>query len=236
MTGAPTWWHHVLSSTIDEAHRQAAAGAPDGTAVVARRQSAARGTRGKDWSSPLGGLWMSVIVRPATAGIECLSLRIGLAVAERLEPWLPPGTALALKWPNDLLIDGRKVAGVLCEARWQADQVAWVIASIGLNLKNPLPPDLAPTATRLADHGVTAGAEELAGPVREAIAEAGRRTGPLTDGELAAFAARDWLRGRRLAPPEAGRADGITETGRLRIRSEDGTVATTMGPVRVTEG
>src|SRR6476661_5682796 len=94
-----------LPSTQDEVHRLAAAGAPAGTVVVSAEQDAGRGSRGRRWASPIGGLWLSFLCRPArSVGVEVLSLRVGLAAAEALAEvgGLPP---VSLKWPNDLIIN-----------------------------------------------------------------------------------------------------------------------------------
>ncbi|HEX5631594.1 MAG TPA: biotin--[acetyl-CoA-carboxylase] ligase, partial [Gemmatimonadales bacterium] len=106
------------TSTQDEVHRLAEQGAPQGTAVSAVRQAAGRGARGRGWESPEGGLWLSVLWRPHGADdARLLSLRAGLAIAELLDGLggMPP---IELKWPNDLVVQGHKVGGILCEARW----------------------------------------------------------------------------------------------------------------------
>lgn len=213
-----------VSSTQDEAHRLAAAGAPAGTAIVAERQTAGRGSRGRTWQSPAGGLWMSVISRPADgAGVELLGLRAGLATAAALDGvgGLPP---VELKWPNDVLINGRKVGGILCEARWQGDALAWVAVGIGLNVRNR-----APTAARLPGASLTEWRADLAvdDVLRALLAElhdldAGGPT--LARPELAAWHRRDWLRGRTLRVPVAGTVEGIDADGALRVRRTDATL------------
>jgi BirA family biotin operon repressor/biotin-[acetyl-CoA-carboxylase] ligase len=230
-------WHDTLPSTIDEAHHRAAAGAPHGFGVAARRQTAGRGTRGRPWDSSAGGLWLSVVARPAGSGpVETLSLRIGLAVAERIERLFEPGAnAIAIKWPNDLMADGKKLAGILCDARWHGDRLAWIVASVGLNIRNPIPLALRDRAIRLADLGVGLGPEDLAEPIRDAVAGAAACADALAADHLAALRDRDWLRGRVLLEPEPGIADGISETGRLRIRRSDGRVTAVLGSVRLAE-
>jgi len=237
MTSPMLAWHETLPSTIDEAHERAAAGAPHGFGVAARIQTAGRGTRGRPWDSSAGGLWLSVIARPAVSGpMEILSLRIGLAVAERIERFLEPkANPVAIKWPNDLMLGGKKLAGILCDARWQGDRLSWIIASVGLNLSNPIPLALSDRAIRLADLGVGLGPEDLAEPIREAVAGAATCADPLAAHELAALRKRDWLRGRALLEPEPGIADGISETGRLRVRRSDGTVTAVLGSVHLAE-
>ena len=220
-------WFDELPSTQDEAHRLAAEGAPHGTAVAARVQTAGRGTRGRRWASEAGGLWMSVVCRPeGSASLPVAGIRIGLALAELLS--VPPlgqsaGPPVRVKWPNDLYLEDRKLGGILCEARWQGDRVGWMVAGIGLNLHNPLPRETGVAAARLGDAGFAAAARELAPPVAQAVALAGRHAGPLDQSELARFAARDWLRGRPVQAPRDGIVEGITPLGRLRIRAPDGT-------------
>ncbi len=226
-------WHDTLPSTIEVAHQWAAQGAPHGSAVVARIQTAGRGTRGQLWDSGAGGLWMSVIVRPDLPRVmETLSLRVGLALADALDPLLRPGIRIAVKWPNDLLIESRKVAGVLCEARWQGEQLSWALASVGVNVTNAVPLSLADRTTRLSDHGVRESAPELAERLGNVMAAASLAP-PSSEELFRAFAARDWLEGRALLEPERGVATGITETGRLRIRRPDGSVVAALGTVRL---
>lgn len=214
-----------LASTMETAHQRAQEGAEHGTAIVATRQLAGRGTRGRPWSSERGGLWMSVIARPRrTDALEALSLRVGLATATALEIAAPALPRLELKWPNDLLIDGRKLAGILCEARWGGGHCQWVVVGIGVNVQNPIPEALAATAVgiRVWDSAVSASA--LAAPVAAAIALAAREAGPLSESELGAYALRDAMAGTRLTEPVVGTAEGITAGGALRVRTDGGPV------------
>jgi BirA family transcriptional regulator, biotin operon repressor / biotin---[acetyl-CoA-carboxylase] ligase len=209
-------------STMDALHSLAEAGAEAGTAVVAEVQESGRGSRGRSWSSPRGGLWLSVLARPRAAALEVLSLRAGLAVAELLETFGAEGR-IALKWPNDLLLDDRKCGGILCEARWQGATPAWVVIGLGLNVTNAVPPALAETATGLASMLPAVTAEALVIPMVEALRRVDAAAGPLGDGERARFARRDWLRGRVLAGPVTGTADGLAADGALLVRAPDGT-------------
>lgn len=212
-----------VGSTQDEIHRLAVDGAPHGTVVVAAEQTGGRGTRGRGWSSSRGGLWLTVLLRPAAPPVvEGLSLRVGLAVAALLDRF--EGLRIALKWPNDLLQGGRKLGGILCEARWAGDRPEWVAVGLGLNVRNVLGPELAGQAVSLEALGVDVSADDLAGPAAAAILEAGARSGPLTAGETAAFAARDWLRGREVTAPVAGVVTGVGPDGLLLVRTPAGTV------------
>jgi BirA family biotin operon repressor/biotin-[acetyl-CoA-carboxylase] ligase len=209
-------------STMDALHALAEAGAEAGTAVVAEIQESGRGSRGRSWSSPRGGLWLSVLARPRAAALEVLSLRAGLAVAELLETLGVEGR-IALKWPNDLMLDDRKCGGILCEARWQGATPAWVAIGLGLNVTNAVPPALAETATALASILPTLTSDALVVPMVEALRRVDAAAGSLGDGERARFARRDWLRGRVLATPVAGIADGLAADGALLVRGPDGT-------------
>lgn len=220
---APIHYFDRVDSTQDIAHRLAAEGAVAGTAVVAVEQVSGRGSRGRAWSAGRGGLWLSVIWRPAEAsGAEALSVRAALALAGALEGAGAP--VLAIKWPNDLMRGDRKVGGILCEARWSGDQLGWVVAGAGVNVQNEIPPELAGMAARLDDAGALR-AGDLIQPAVAALRRAGSRSGPLDAAERAVFARRDWLAGRPLAAPARGTADGLAPDGALRIRAAGGEVS-----------
>jgi BirA family transcriptional regulator, biotin operon repressor / biotin---[acetyl-CoA-carboxylase] ligase len=144
----------VTESTQSEAQRLAAAGAPEGTVVTAHHQRAGRGRRGHDWwDAPGQSLLASVLLRPSgpvTAAPQ-LSLVGGLAVADALAS--VSAVAARIRWPNDLLVDGRKVCGILAEAASGgagADRVHHVILGIGVNLgQTAFPDELADRATSL---------------------------------------------------------------------------------------
>jgi BirA family biotin operon repressor/biotin-[acetyl-CoA-carboxylase] ligase len=222
-------------STMDVLHALAEAGAVAGTAVVAEVQEAGRGSRGRSWSSPRGGLWLSVLARPRAAALEVLSLRAGLAVAELLATLGAEGR-IALKWPNDLMLDDRKCGGILCEARWQGATPAWVVIGLGLNVTNTVPPALMETAAGLASILPALTAEALVVPMVTALRGVDAAAGTLGDGERTRFARRDWLRGRALAAPAAGTADGLAADGALLIRGSDGTTtAVRSGTVALAE-
>ncbi len=146
--------HDELPSTSDLVRTRAEAGEPAGLAVMARRQTQGRGSRGRAGSTPAGNLAISMLLRPHLPMREAggLSLLAGLALAEAVAEILPPGPALALKWPNDVLLAGNKLAGILLESHGDGQGgVAWVIPGIGVNLAHaPILPDR--IAACLADH------------------------------------------------------------------------------------
>jgi BirA family transcriptional regulator, biotin operon repressor / biotin---[acetyl-CoA-carboxylase] ligase len=212
----------AVDSTMDLLHELAAGGAEEGTVVMAGEQRWGRGSRGRAWHSPPGGLWLSALYRPRTAaGVELFSLRVGLAVAGAIES-LGPALRVGIKWPNDLILDDRKLGGILCEARWHGETLAWVVAGVGVNVANAIPPELARGTIRLADLLPAAAAESLEPEVTRrlrALVPSGDR---LDSAELDALRGRDWLRGRRLQAPMVGRAEGIDENGALLVRDAGG--------------
>ncbi|HRP08950.1 MAG TPA: biotin--[acetyl-CoA-carboxylase] ligase [Gemmatimonadales bacterium] len=214
--------HQDLPSTMDEAHRLAAAGAAHGDAVTSRRQGAGRGRHGKQWSSGDGGLWVSVIGRPDPAQqLEPLSLRVGIAVAHTLESALPSIGTIGLKWPNDLLVYGRKVGGVLTEARWIGGQCRWVVTGVGINVRNAIPNRLYGIAIALSEVDPGMLPEHLLEPVVAAVAGA-LAGGELDREELHAWRDRDVLAGRRIETPVQGTVEGIDPMGGLLVRDPDG--------------
>ncbi len=145
----------TVESTNNEAARMARAGAPAGTLVQARRQTAGRGRQGRTWESPTGNLYVSFVLRPdcAPSAAPQLSFVAALAAAETIRPLLPTPAALRLKWPNDLLIGGSKVAGLLLETEsTEARQLDWLIVGMGINIVS-FPEDMGAAATSLAAEG-----------------------------------------------------------------------------------
>jgi len=126
-----------VGSTNEEACRLACEGAADGTTVWALRQTAGRGRRGRGWESPEGNLYFSLILRPARPAAETAQLTFVTAVAlgETVCELLPGTADLRYKWPNDILLGGRKVAGILLESAGAArGAVDWVVIGVGLNV------------------------------------------------------------------------------------------------------
>ena len=121
-------------STIDVAWQWLHVGAPEGALVIADRQTRARGRLGREWASPDGGLWMSVIGRPDLPVTQAGRLGVAMALAASEAVWQASGAPAKVKWPNDILLDGRKVAGVLVETKVAGDQVEAAVLSLGLNV------------------------------------------------------------------------------------------------------
>ncbi len=142
-----------VGSTNDEAKALGRAGAPGGILVWAREQTSGRGRRGRAWLSPPGNLYLSLLVRPECPPAQAAKLGFvaALALGDALRPLAP---ALRYKWPNDLLLNGRKLAGILLESEMAADgAVDFVVIGIGVNLVSK-PAVTEYPATSLADEGV----------------------------------------------------------------------------------
>jgi BirA family biotin operon repressor/biotin-[acetyl-CoA-carboxylase] ligase len=224
-TSRPMHYFERVASTMDLVHTLAEEGADAGTAVLAGEQLEGRGSRGRPWHSPPGGLWASVLMRPAVVGgIEVMSLRVGLAVAAAIEACT--GEAIQLKWPNDLMLEHRKLGGILCEARWQGGALGWVAVGIGVNVQNAVPVELEDSAVALGQvrPGVTS--QDIAEPIVAALRRIDLSVERLSSAELMEFERRDWLRGRELREPVYGHAAGLNDDGSLLVRTlHDGVVA-----------
>lgn len=140
--GAISWrlqCYESLPSTSDFVAKLAVAGEPEGLAVLAREQTAGRGSRGRAWQSPVGNLHLSVLVRPSgpIADAGHWALLAGVALVEALSGFVlgDASTALTLKWPNDVLLRGRKLAGILMDSAMRpGGQLDWLVAGMGANL------------------------------------------------------------------------------------------------------
>jgi BirA family transcriptional regulator, biotin operon repressor / biotin---[acetyl-CoA-carboxylase] ligase len=162
--------YETLGSTNDEAKRLAEAGAKDWTVVWAREQTAGRGRGGNAFVSPPGNLYFSVILRPACSAASAAQLGFvaALAVGETVALRLPRGRELRYKWPNDVLVDGRKLSGILLESTAARDgTLAWLVAGIGVNVASH-PDGTAWPATSLQALGVAPISVE--GLLQEAVA------------------------------------------------------------------
>jgi BirA family biotin operon repressor/biotin-[acetyl-CoA-carboxylase] ligase len=223
---------HSLTSALDAVHDLGQRGAPHGTTVIVEEQTAGRGRDGRTWRSPAGGVWLGMLLRPGHVALGALSVRAGLIVADAVDEVLQQPAA-RLKWPNDVLLDDRKLAGVLCEARWQGESPDWLALGVGVNVCNEIPTELAGRAVALCEFAPELRRVDVLDRLVPALAAvaAGRPT--LTEAECRAFAERDWLRGRDLRAPAAGRARGLTPDGALLVEMGADTVAVREGHVEL---
>jgi BirA family biotin operon repressor/biotin-[acetyl-CoA-carboxylase] ligase len=210
--GRPRLHLRATTSTNDRARALAAAGAPHGTLVTAAAQTAGRGRQGRTWSAPPGrALLCSLVLRDAAAA-PFLPLVAAVAVAEACGP------AARIKWPNDVLLDGRKVAGILAEGR---PQEGWAVLGIGVNVAvDPadLPAELRATAATLgrAPAGVEPFLVDLLAALEAALSLPASAV-------LDAWRARDALRGHEVRwAGGRGTAAGLDGAGRLVVRLPGG--------------
>ncbi len=241
--GTPHRHCRRTGSTNAVARELAAAGAPHGTVVTAGEQTAGRGRQGRTWTAPPdSALLYSAVLRPLEERHSVLPLAVPLAVCDVAER-LRPGIECQVKWPNDVHLDGRKLAGILIEAR---PQDGWAVLGVGLNLTiapEEFPAELRGRATSLwappsraaAPHGVGGSGTSLAA----AAALSGRLEewlGADIEAVLDGWRRRDALRGREVSWAKGqGVAEGIDERGRLLVRLADGDrVALGAGDVHLT--
>jgi BirA family biotin operon repressor/biotin-[acetyl-CoA-carboxylase] ligase len=232
MIGSPRVHHRVADSTNQRAKELAAAGAPHGTLVTAGEQTAGRGRQGRTWVAPPGAsLLMSVVVRELDDAASLLPLAAAVAVAEAAERLVP--VSCAIKWPNDVWIEGRKACGILVEGRPAED---WAVIGIGLNVSTPreaFPEELRDTATSLAAAAGESPSVEDA--LAATLAALERRLGAPAGELLDAWRSRDALRGRHVRwNGGEGVAAGIDDGGALIVETADGgTVALDAGEVHL---
>jgi len=208
MLGRPRLHLRATTSTNDRARALAIAGAPHGALVTAGEQSAGRGRQGRTWVAPPGrALLLSLLLRSYDA---LLPLRGGLAVADLA------GGAARVKWPNDVLVEGGKLAGVLVEARPQS---GWAVLGIGVNVAvelASLPSDLRASTLGRPPEALEETLDELLACLERRLAE------PAAD-SLAALRSRDALLGRRVRwDGGSGIGAGIDDAGALLVRVADG--------------
>lgn len=222
--GLPRVHHAATDSTNERARQLAAAGAPHGTLVTAASQSAGRGRQGRAWTAPAGSsLLCSVVIRETN---PLLPLVVGVAAADTLAAL---GFDPKLKWPNDVHIDGRKVAGVLAEGR---PAEGWAVAGIGINVAvrlDELPDDLKDTAASLELDPTEV--ENVLGLLLTALESRLRQPDEVV---LDEFRRRDALLGREITwSGGVGTACGVDRGGRLIVRAGGSTILLDAGEVHL---
>jgi BirA family biotin operon repressor/biotin-[acetyl-CoA-carboxylase] ligase len=231
MIGRPRVHLRLIDSTNERAKRLAADGAPHGTLVTADEQSAGHGRQGRRWNaSPRTALLMSLVVRDAQ---PVLPLAAAVAICDALP------VRCEIKWPNDVWLERRKLAGILVEGRLQE---GWAVLGIGLNVtSSSFPPELAGSATSLRLAGVEATTESVLRDVLAALE--GWLEAPHRE-VLAAWRRRDALRGQPVTWGAAaagsasraggtGTAAGIDDSGALVVETSDGSLTLEAGEVHL---
>lgn len=231
--GGRTVYFDATDSTNIQARRLAEAHAPHGTLVVSDRQDGGKGRRGRSWASPSGvGIWMSLILRPeiAPSSASMLTLAAALAVREGIQE--ETGLSPLIKWPNDLVLNGKKICGILTEMSTELMEIQYVITGIGINVnQREFPPEIRDTATSLSlEAGRSFRRSSLIAAILKAFEkdyEAFLKTGDLSL-LLEEYNACLVNRGKEvciLDPSGEYRAvaEGIDESGSLLVTLPDGT-------------
>lgn len=229
--GRSVRFYQSTPSTMDDAAQWARDGAEEGAVVVAETQTASRGRQGRRWVSDAGNLYFSVLFRPDAAALPLLSPLAGVAVARAVRR--VAGLYPTIKWPNDLIIDGRKVAGILAESALSGSRIDYAIVGVGVNiaLEVSADPEIAGTAASLNQ---LAGAEvDRAELLRRILQhmdalylDLHRRRSPILEW-------RRWLDtiGKRVTvahydTAQTGLAEDIDDAGNLILRTDAGNLLT----------
>jgi BirA family biotin operon repressor/biotin-[acetyl-CoA-carboxylase] ligase len=235
-----------IESTNTFAMQEGAKGAPQGSVYIAEEQTAGRGRGDHSWhSEPYCGLYVSVLLRPQVPAADglWLSLATGLAVQQAVEH--VTGLVTDIRWPNDLLLGGRKVGGVLLEMNAEAARVRYAVIGIGINVNHrQFPPDLRSLATslRLETDRAPARQDLLVAVLESLLHEIDSLIQPekfaaACAGILARIEKKSsWIRGKQVFVEEAGGYTGVTagldDKGFLRVRTDDGVRRVLSGGVR----
>jgi BirA family transcriptional regulator, biotin operon repressor / biotin---[acetyl-CoA-carboxylase] ligase len=233
-------WYPIVPSTNAIAADLAEDGADEGIVIVADAQTAGRGRQGRTWASPSGaGLYVSVLLRPRPQAAPLLTVTAGVAIADAIES--ATGLGPVLKWPNDVYVGGRKLAGILAEAGGGTRARAHVVLGFGINvLPAALPSEVAGRATSLEaelgrpiDRGLLLGAclaalasryaQLTAGRSGEIVSAWRRRAGPMLHRSV------EWDKDGTAC---RGVAENIDDGGALLVRTGDGIVRVMSGEVR----
>ena len=221
-------------STNTEAKKAAEEGAPHGTLAVADYQNKGKGRRGRMWTSPRGaGVWMSLMIRPEIhpSAASMLTLVAALAVADGVEKIC--GLETQIKWPNDIVADGKKICGILTEMSTELECINYVVTGMGINANmEAFPAEIEEVATSvLMQTGKRVKRSQLIGGVMEAyekyydiFMECGNMSGLL---ELYNSRLANVNRSVRVLKPGdeyVGTALGINDAGELLVKTEDGTI------------
>ncbi|MCI8837903.1 MAG: biotin--[acetyl-CoA-carboxylase] ligase [Hungatella sp.] len=235
LIGARVVYYEETDSTNTRAKVLAEEGAPSGTLVVAEKQNAGKGRRGRGWSSPPGsGVWMSVVLRPdiEPSHASMLTLTAALGVSEGI--YRVTGIMPQIKWPNDLVLSGKKICGILTEMTTEMDTIQYVVTGMGINVNTPeFPKELKDKASSLyLETGRTWRRGPLIGAMAFALGEYYERF--LAAGDLGTLKGEYESRLANLnrqvtvlasGGEYRGTCLGIDRQGELLVEREDGTVS-----------
>ena len=240
--GHPVYLFRTISSTNDEAKRLAESGAPEGLLIVAEEQTAGRGRSGRSWITPPGhALAFSVILRPDLPA-DCatqLTMLAGLAACHAIEQATP--LKAVLKWPNDVLIGGKKAAGLLLETSLKADRLDYAVLGLGLNVSFAPPPEAVdfPATCLKTEAALEVDRVELLRLILEHLEKLYLQLGSANAALYHAWRSRLAFLGEPIVVRTAdgdrgGRLEGVTPQGALILRQETGETLTLLaGDVRL---
>lgn len=233
LVGSQIEYLKEIPSTNDHAKELAKQGAPEGTVVISEVQVEGKGRMDRDWISPKGGLWMSVILRPQLAPNEAqgITLLVGVALARVLNRSY---VGCSIKWPNDIYVGGKKVAGILTEMEAEMDGINYVVVGMGVNVNfsvDALPKDLQEGATTIMDEkGEMVHRTDMA---RDILRELDKVYADFNSGLLPELLG-EWKElsstiGQRVKvltrkEPIVGEAVAISKEGALIVEKDDGTM------------
>lgn len=232
LIGRNTLYYPRVSSTMDAARRMADAGMAEGTVILADEQTAGRGRLGRQWlSSPGSSLLLSIILRPSLAKLPRLNMVGGLAVLLSIER--ATGLKCAIKWPNDVLIKGKKVSGILMENVFEGGQLKAAIVGVGMNIRLDVSSyaEISATATSLtAELGREPSRWEILLPLLEEferLYDELKSDGAVYEKWLSHVETLDKIvRVRSGDSVEEGYVESIGTDGSLTLRRRDGSLAT----------
>lgn len=229
--GSPILQYQSIPSTNDLAREMATRGAEEGTAITAQSQTAGRGRQGRSWASPAGaGLYLSIILRPRIEPARSASITLASAVAVAETLISDFHIQADIKWPNDILVGGRKICGILVESALEGNQLQFLILGIGVNLaQTDFPEEISETATSiLRESGIKVTPDEFLAPLlnhldywyRKAIV-APRDVLQRWE-EMSSFARNLTVRVISSDGEVEGRTCGLAETGALIVELDNG--------------
>jgi len=228
--GRHVHYYPSLASTMEVARKAAGEGAVEGTVVIADRQTSGRGRLGRVWLSPKGSIAMSIILKPLVSNLPQLVMIASLAVVRAIGK--VAGLEAQIKWPNDVMIRGKKVCGILIESEVKGDRVNAAIIGIGINVNlNPSAfPEISTLATSLSHElGKEVSRDELTGTLlyelEQLYLEAQAGAPIYREWQAHMETLGRWIQVRAGESVEEGKAETLTEHGNLILRRADGSSA-----------
>ena len=229
--GRSVRYYQSTASTMDDASEWARENVDEGAVVVAETQTASRGRLGRRWVSDAGNLYFSVVFRPDATALPLLSPLAGVAVVRSIRQ--VAGLHPAIKWPNDIIIDGRKVAGILAESTMSGARIEHAVVGVGVNVALDVSADPETSGTAACLNDLTGSEVDRSELLRRTLQQMDALYLDLRRGRSPLAEWRRWLDtlGQRVVATQHGErhfgvAEDIDELGNLRLRADDGQLLT----------